>query len=335
MGKSVYIKNMHRTNGEYLFFMQPFVESCIKLGIHHVNEGRFFQRVKLAGALTRLARYLNIFAFRKLIRSKKAIIVCASGGHLIYRSLPYSFMYEVIPMFWDCWPITWKEQLASLKKLNVKICFVTSSQVAEKIQTALPGVKAYWIAEGVCTSNYFKGECLENRDIEIYELGRQKLEYHQMLKQLKEEGIVKTVCCNQYWDDENMRLKSLAFPSEEALIKALQNIKIVVSFPKIDTHSANEVVEFETLTQRYWESMLSRNLIIGRAPEELIRLVGYNPVIDVDWSNPKEQIINILSNIGDYQAMVDQNYLVATQIASWDNRVENIKAILRENDYNI
>lgn len=335
MKKKVYVKNMCRKESDSLSFMQPFVESCIKLGIHKISEGAFFQRIKLTGILTHIARCLNIFAFQYFFANKKAVIVCTSGSHLIYKSLPYSLIYETIPMFWDCWPVNWEEQLLSLRKLNVKICFVTSSQVAEKIQLALPSVKAYWIPEGVCVSNYFKGECLEKRNIEIYELGRQKTEYHQILSELKNDGLITTFYHNQYCGSGNIRLKSLAFPTEEALTKALRDIKIVVSFPKIDTHSIVETGEIETLTQRYWESMLSRNLIIGRAPNELIKLIGYNPVIDVDWNNPKEQIANILLNISDYQVLVDRNYLTAIDIASWDNRVERIKKILRKNGYEL
>ena len=55
--------------------------------------------------------------------------------------------------------------------------------------------------------------------------------------------------------------------------------------------------KIETLTQRYWECMLSRCLIVGRAPFELINLIGYNPVIEVEWGNESEQLLRILNNI--------------------------------------
>ena len=74
--------------------------------------------------------------------------------------------------------------------------------------------------------------------------------------------------------------------------------------------------------------MLSGNLIVGRAPKELIELVGYNPVIDVDWNAPGEQLKNILTNIKDYQTLVDKNFKVALKYASWDNRINDIKKIL-------
>lgn len=89
----------------------------------------------------------------------------------------------------------------------------------------------------------------------------------------------------------------------------------------------------ETLTQRYWEAMLSRCLMVGRAPQELIRLIGYNPVIEVDWDNAREQLSNILDHIDNFQELVDKNFEYAKKYASWDHRMVMIKKILNDNGY--
>lgn len=109
---------------------------------------------------------------------------------------------------------------------------------------------------------------------------------------------------------------------------------MVISFPQIDTHP-QKVGDIETLTQRYWETMLSRNLIVGRAPNELIQLIGYNPVVDVDWINPKKQLSDILSNIESYQALVERNYQTAKVMASWDNRAKDVITTLRVLNYEL
>ena len=70
--------------------------------------------------------------------------------------------------------------------------------------------------------------------------------------------------------------------------------------------------------------MLSRTLILGRAPQELIDLIGYNPVIDVDWNKPEKQLENVLCCIESYQELVDKNYITAQKIAFWDNRLQLI-----------
>ena len=51
----------------------------------------------------------------------------------------------------------------------------------------------------------------------------------------------------------------------------------------------------ETLTQRYWETMLSRTVIVGHAPKELIDICGYNPVLELP--DDKEQINTFILNI--------------------------------------
>ena len=79
--------------------------------------------------------------------------------------------------------------------------------------------------------------------------------------------------------------------------------------------------------------MLSRTLILGRAPKELIDFAGYNPVINVDWNAPELQIEYILQHIREYQNLVDKNYHFALQHASWNNRVGTMLALLHENGY--
>lgn len=81
-------------------------------------------------------------------------------------------------MFWDSWPFNWKEQIYSLKRLRCKTCFVTSSQVAQRIRQALPEMNVYWLPEGIDISDYKPGLDLMERGIDVYELGRQNSEYY-------------------------------------------------------------------------------------------------------------------------------------------------------------
>lgn len=209
---------------------------------------------------------------------------------------------------------------------------MTSSQVAQRIKESLPNINVHWLPEGINVLDYVPGRDLVERSIDIYELGRQKADYHRILCDLKSENVFSSFFCNEY--DINGITTKLAFPTAKDLLNALPDIKIVISFPQVDTHP-EKVGDIETLTQRYWEAMLSRNLIIGRAPNELIRLIGYNPVIDVNWEDPKKQLSDILLNIGSYQKLVDKNYQAARKVASWDNRVKDIIAILQTSGYEI
>ena len=81
--------------------------------------------------------------------------------------------------------------------------------------------------------------------------------------------------------------------------------------------------------------MLSRIVIIGRAPKELIDLIGYNPVIEVDSSNTTEQILDILHHIEDYQELVDKNRETALKMGSWRLRMQQIQEWLKSVNYQI
>jgi hypothetical protein len=93
----------------------------------------------------------------------------------------------------------------------------------------------------------------------------------------------------------------------------------------------------ETLTQRYWECMLSRILMVGHAPKELTDLVGYNPVIELDMEHDLEQIESILDDIANpvYQELVDRNRETALRMGSWDIRMKQVMEWLRELGYEV
>jgi len=106
----------------------------------------------------------------------------------------------------------------------------------------------------------------------------------------------------------------------------------MICFPQCDTNPFRGG-NVETLTQRYWEAMLSGCLMVGRAPKELIDLVGYNPIIDVDWEDPENQLLDILNNVTSYQDLVDKNYSTAISRGPWDSRMNLMKNFLSERGY--
>ena len=65
--------------------------------------------------------------------------------------------------------------------------------------------------------------------------------------------------------------------------------------------------------------MLSKCLIVGNAPAEMIELFGYNPVIEADMNEPAKQIENILNNYDQYIPLIEKNFLHAGK-QTWENR---------------
>ena len=100
----------------------------------------------------------------------------------------------------------------------------------------------------------------------------------------------------------------------------------------VDKKTAGNI---ETLTQRYWECMLSRIVMVGRAPKELINLIGYNPVIDWDGNDASPLVSDILENIGKYQDLVNRNYETAKKMASWEMRMKDIMIYLQNKEYSV
>lgn len=316
----IYIKDKKRKKHEFQFFMHQFIEAGIQQGFHAKKE---FRNTRLTKTIVQSLDKSKLLSFLQKTKKNKQIIIASQGENLLEAVFPY-FKYEIIPMLWDVWPYTWKKLLITLQKLQVKTCFVTSRQVADKISQEL-GINCFWIPEGINITDYHFGNKLEERTIDVYELGRQHSHYHIHMMEMIKKRQIKSYIGNTY--TSNGKLKSLAFPTADDLIQNLPKIKIVICFPQTDTHP-QRAGKVETLTQRYWEAMLSRCLIVGRAPQELIDFIGYNPVIQVDWNNPEKQMNEILSNIQLYQDLVDKNYKTAQIQASWDNRIKQIIQIL-------
>ena len=119
-----------------------------------------------------------------------------------------------------------------------------------------------------------------------------------------------------------------------AMHEAMENTKITIALPR-SVIQAEVAGDIETLTQRYWESMLSRMVMVGHAPKELVDLVGYNPVIELEKKNPIGQIEDILAHIEDYQPLVDRNRDTALQIGDWTLRMKKVIEWLDSCEYKV
>ena len=76
--------------------------------------------------------------------------------------------------------------------------------------------------------------------------------------------------------------------------------------------------------------MASKCLIVGHAPQELIDLFGYNPVIEALEGHEFEQIESSLTNPSAFQHLVDRNYRRLLEVGTWKNRIATILDTLRD-----
>lgn len=230
----------------------------------------------------------------------------------------YAF-YEVIPFVWDCWPCYFEKMCAWMKKHKVRTAIFTSSIVADRMRERFPSMHVMYCPEAVKTSIYHEGKPLAEREIDVLEFGRKSN------IDIAVDGKLNYLCTN---------VNGKFVYDNRQIYQAMGNAKLTIALPRSITQPelAGDV---ETLTQRYWESMLSRMVMVGHAPKELIDLVGYNPVVELDWDHPNEQIQDILTHIADYQELVDRNREAALQMGDWSLRMGAITRFLRDSRYEV
>ena len=333
----IYIKEKNILKTDFQPFMQHFTEACINAGFQKKTDFFPSYRFHVRSLFCRLLLIIyKVVAklFPDLIeqqRNKKALMIASNGGMILPNAFPYFLKYEIVPMLWDVWPHSWENIYDNIKLFNIKTVFVTVRQFAEKLQDDLQ-INAYWIPEWINTSLYKKGHNLLERSYDIIEIGRQHKEYHAMLMKLYKDNKLVGYKTSKINLDGTLNSNNLMFPKFEDMVEALPQYKIMICFPQCDTNP-DRSGKLETLTQRYWEAMLSGCLMLGRAPQELIDFIGYNPVVNIDWEHQEYQLQSILSDISKYQGLVDKNYLIAMEKGSWSSRISMIKSYLAQNGY--
>lgn len=250
---------------------------------------------------------------------KEARLRFVSGFSIQFDTFPDYVKFEIIPIIWDCWPAQVKKVAKFMCKYNVKTAIFTSSQMADKFRNLFPQMNVLTITEGVDMALYSKGKVLAERSIDILEVGRG---WTNFFNTSLPKGI-------RHIKTGNF---SRVFKTDEEFRQALADTKITINVPRCDVDKEN-AGDIETLTQRYWECMLSRVIMVGRAPKELTELIGYNPVIDWNGKDATPLVTEILSDIDRYQELVDKNYTTALRMSSWDIRVKQIMDYLTEKEY--
>ncbi|MEE3384324.1 MAG: hypothetical protein VZR36_04480 [Prevotella sp.] len=260
--------------------------------------------------------------YRILPKSKdEARLIFAEPASLDYDCFPSYYRYEIIPVLWDCWPDLYEKTEKWFVKYNVKSAVFTSSQTANVFRNKFPRMNILTISEGIETCLYNGEKTLKEREIDFLSFGR----------------VCKMVDDNRF--PSGIRVLSSknekdALATRDDLISALSNSRITLCVPRCDNQP--EIAKgVETLTQRYWECMLSGVLIIGRAPQELIDIIGYDPVIKIDNNNLYSLVKEIIDNVETYQELANKNKMAAMQYADWNLRIKAIRNWLMEAGYEL
>ena len=244
---------------------------------------------------------------------------------LSFDTFPDYAHYEVVPMFWDCWPGFFEKTAQWLQKHGVKTAIFSSRQTADRMRECFPGMTVLWCPEAVDASAYQEGSLLKDREIDLLEFGRSNDRVLDAAK-LSEGGDFKHVCTKQH---------GKFIYTNEQLYGAMGNAKVTIALPRSLTQPET-AGDIETLTQRYWECMFSRMVMVGHAPQELVDFIGYNPVVELrDDISSEDLIRNVLAHIEDYQELVDKNRKTAERLGSWEVRMKWLMEQLGELGYGL
>ncbi len=298
--------------GDYQFFRQWLAEAWNATGGRIKDDIYLPMKLKIVIGKLGLARVLPWGSSRR----RKLLVTCVN--RVEYFSWPWCYSYEIVPIVWDCWPKHWRYLPRFCRANRVKTVFCTSSQTAEYVRKECPGVNAVWLPEGIKVSLYPMGPSLRDRPVDVLEMGRQMPSVHSALTSLSRRTGVKHL----YQAGDR-----LLFPDFDALTKGLRDAKITICHPRCDTNP-EMAGDVETMTQRYWECMLSGTLIVGRAPRELVEFCGYDPVVTLG-DDIEKQLLQILDGIGEYQELVRKNRQFAEEHADWKNRIAIIRNCLK------
>jgi hypothetical protein len=234
---------------------------------------------------------------------------------------PTEFLFETVLYCMDCFPPAYPQWEKLLRALRPKVLFISSRQSAAHFHDRLGATESVWMPEATDPTEYRPERSLAKRRIDVLEIGRRHDSFHEKITdKLSAAGKV------HFFE---LTPGQVVFPLKSDFVSGLGDSKISICFPCSMTHPARSG-DCETTTHRYFESIASRSLIVGRCPRELHDLFGYDPVIAVDWSDPSGQILEILGHIAEYQEQVERNYRRLLEVGTWKVRTRAMLDFLRQ-----
>ena len=222
----------------------------------------------------------------------------------------------------DSWPDRHEEIAKFVRFFKIDFLFVSASQSTKQLGLKLSTQSVHWVPEGINPSEY-KQYGYEEKTIDVLALGRKYDLYHDLIVDHLQNNNITYLY-------EKIK-GEIIFPTREDFIEGIAKSKISICVPSNITHP-QRAGNVETMTIRYLQSIVSKCLIVGHAPKEMIELFGYNPVVEIDMLHPTQQLDSILTNYLDYIPLIEKNYEFVLQNHTWENRWSHIKEILSSNN---
>ena len=298
---------------------RPFVAAA-------VQSNRFISRGSYL-----LWRLVNPHALesKDLVRSNWIGKKSRKGNHHFFSVLMGPDFQKCFPYFllsgrksiymFDAFPSKHKIIERFLNSFNPEHVFLSSSQAVHMLQALTGKFNFSWIPEAISPELYTQYP-YSSKDIDVLALGRKYDAHHDRIVAALE------------MDRRNYLYEKakgvIIFPTREEFINGLARTKISICVPS-STTSPDRAGSLETMTIRYLQSMISKCLVLGHAPKEMIGLFGYNPVVEIDMENPVLQIRSLLDHFTDYIPLIEKNFAIVVEEHTWRRRWEKITGILK------
>jgi glycosyltransferase involved in cell wall biosynthesis len=219
----------------------------------------------------------------------------------------------------DAWPKDYSKIVRFCGKYKINYLFVTSRQSSNRLSSLMPNLCVRYVPEAINVNKYQYLEYAK-KTIDVVSIGRKWDYYHErIVEPLEQRKVV-------YLYEK--RKGEIVFPDRDSFVKGLAMSKISICVPSNVTHP-DRAGDVETMTVRYLESMASKCLVLGKAPEEMIDLFGYNPVVEIDLERPVEQIMNLLSDYDSYIPLIEKNYKEVKEHHTWKDRFDEMVNVWR------
>jgi Glycosyl transferases group 1 len=250
---------------------------------------------------------LSRISFSRKKNTSFAVILGPNFGQFVKSKLKGD---DIVVYMMDAWPSYHQRIERAIKIFGIKTIFFSSKQVADIFKAKGILDNAIWLPEAVRIEK-FHALPMNERNIDVLNFGRKwDLHHDKIVKQLESSGI-------SYLYEKIKGI--LVLPTTKDFLDALSRAKITICVPSNITH-AERSGEICTITMRYFQCMAAKTIVLGIAPDELKELFGYNPVIEIDMSNPVEQIQHILKNLSVYDDLVEKNYQTVKNNHTWSHR---------------
>jgi len=264
--------------------------------------------------------FSSLFHLLSVIKSKKSYFAIILDIRAVGTKFPF-FAFNAnkkILYLSDCWEPQFFETEKTLKNLKIDIVFFDSKLCWEYFQEKWPMIKSFWVPSGIVPDEYYAMP-YSQKDIDILHLGRRCDAYHIKIVNFCVENNLKYL-----YEVERGRI---IFPKRSDFLKGLARSKISICVPSSVTNPERSGY-ISVLSLRYFESMLSKCLIVGVMPEEMKYIFDYCPIVEIDMKNPTQQIMYLLKNFDRHIPLIERNYLEVKEKHQWKHRAHDINKII-------